>query len=254
MVLQDNIIRKEEFINLEAPLNSSILLKTLEEGSLIKQLNFFNTDDNDYVIKNAIFYILFSANTLTINWSEIYNDFHLNYLKILFELWPGLILRLKGFEKWDYRHLDWIQRLLICCEGSPPCWKLSFSKVVMNIDIDKIRSIEYFILLNKIKHLIDSLSKTYNVELENITYEDLFINGSYFKKFIERRRDEHNNQKWKFERVLKYSRIECYLDDFFNNKNDDFNQTIAELKLKEFEFYADKIKMERYDYNFVFIY
>ena len=77
---------------------------------------------------------------------------------------------------------------------------------------------------------------------------------SYFKKFIERRRDEHNNQKWKFERALKYSRIECYLDDFFNNKNDDFNQTIAELKLKEFEFYADKIKMERYDYNFVFIY
>ena len=101
----------------------------------------------------------------------------MKYLKILFELCPGLILRLKGFEKWDYGHLDSIQRLLICSEGSPPCWKLSFSKVVINIDIDidKIRSIEYFIVLNKIKHLIDSLSKTYDVELENITYEDLFI-------------------------------------------------------------------------------
>ena len=33
---------------------------------------------------------------------------------------------------------------------------------------------------------------------------------------------------------------------FFNNTNDGFNQKIEELKLKEFEFYADKIKLKRY--------
>ena len=68
-----------------------------------------------------------------------------------------------------------------------------------------------------------------------------------FKKYIGRQRDECNNEKLKFERALKYSRIECYLDDFFNNKDDCINQTIEELKLKEFEFYADEIDMDRYD-------
>ena len=34
---------------------------------------------------------------------------------------------------------------------------------------------------------------------------------------------------------------------FFNNTNDGFNQTISELKLKEFEFYEDKIGLDRYD-------
>ena len=70
---------------------------------------------------------------------------------------------------------------------------------------------------------------------------------SYFKKFIGRWRDEYNNEKLKFERTLKYSRIECYLDDFLKNTNDGANQTISELKLKEFEFYANKIGLDRYD-------
>ena len=150
--------------------------------------------------------------------------------------------------------MNWIQSLLIYCLGSPLCWKLFFSKVVINIDIDEI-NIEFFKNLDKLKLLYDSLSKIYAVELKNITYEDLLNNnGSYFKKFIERQRDEFNNEKLKFERALKYSRIECCLDDFLNNTNDGFNQAIAELKLKEFEFYADKIHMDRYDYNLVFIY
>ena len=69
-----------------------------------------------------------------------------------------------------------------------------------------------------------------------------------FKGFTKRQRDEYNNEKLEFERSLKYNRIERYLDDFFNhNKDDGFNQTISELKLKEFEFYADKIDMDRYD-------
>ena len=70
---------------------------------------------------------------------------------------------------------------------------------------------------------------------------------NYFKKYIGRLRDEYNNEKLKFEKTLKYSRIEKYLDDFFNNTNSGINQTISELKLKEFEFYADKIKLKRYD-------
>ena len=41
---------------------------------------------------------------------------------------------------------------------------------------------------------------------------------------------------------------------FLINKNDDFNQTIAELKLREFQFYADRIDMDRYYYNLLFIY
>ena len=77
---------------------------------------------------------------------------------------------------------------------------------------------------------------------------------SYFKKFIERQRDEYNNEKLKFERALKYRWIERYPDDFFNNTNDGFNQTISELKLKNFKFYAHKIGLDRYDYNLVFIY
>ena len=62
----DNITRKEEFINLEAPLNSSILSKTLEEGSQIKQLIFLNTNDN-YLPTYPEIQISFSANTLTID-------------------------------------------------------------------------------------------------------------------------------------------------------------------------------------------
>ena len=38
---KDDIFRKEEFINLEDPMNSSILSKTLEEGSQIKK-NLFS--------------------------------------------------------------------------------------------------------------------------------------------------------------------------------------------------------------------
>ena len=77
---------------------------------------------------------------------------------------------------------------------------------------------------------------------------------SYFKEFIERQRDEYNNEKLKFERALKYSRIEWYLDDFLKNTNDGFNRTIAKLKLRKFKFYADKYGLDRYDYNIVFIY
>ena len=212
----DHIItRKEEFSDLEAPLNSSILSKTLEKGLLIKKLIFINTD-NYYEIKHPVFHISFSANTLTIDWYKIDEYYHLKYLKILLELWPGLILRLKGLEKWGNKRLDWIQKLLIYCKRSPPCWKLSFSKVVTNIEIDEI-VIEFFKYLNKLRHLYDSLSKIYDVELENITYEDLFINRTdYFKEFIGRQRDRYNNEKLKFERFLKYDRIERYLDDFFN--------------------------------------
>ena len=36
-----------------------------------------------------------------------------------------------------------------------------------------------------------------------------------FKEFIKKQRDRYNNEKLKFERALKYSRIECYLDGFF---------------------------------------
>ena len=198
------------------------------------------------------FNISFSSNTLTIFWSAIDKDDHLKYLKVLLELWPGLILRLQNFKNVSEKTLELIQRLLIYCDGSHLCWKLSFSKVVINIDIDKLDTefmgISFFVLLDKLKHLFDSLSKIYDVELENITYENLFKDrGSQFKGFIKRQRDEYNNEKLKFERALKYSRIKCYLDDFFNGTDEGFNQTIEELKLKEFEFYADRIGIDRYD-------
>ena len=167
------ITTKEKYINLITPFNSSILSKTLEEGSQIKILIFSNNDDNEFYY--PVFHISFSTNTLTIDLSWKDNDSNLNYLKFLLELWPGLILRLKGFEIWGDEQLDWIQRLLIYCEGSPPCWKLSLSKIVINISIDEIRKIEFFKILKKLKHLYNSLLIIYDVKFENITYEDLFI-------------------------------------------------------------------------------
>ena len=240
----DNITRYEESINLEAPLNSSILSKTLEKGSQIKQIIFSNAHFYDTPI-----YISFSANTLTIDWLEMNPD----CLNILLEFCPGLILRLEHLKDWgDCWDLDLIKRLLSFCGRCPPCWNLSFSKVVIDIgNIDHINDfifIESYENVSKLKDLYDSLSKIYDVEFENISYEDLFINRTdYFKKYIGRRRDKYNIEKLKFERALKYKRIECYLDDFFNNKDDGFNQTIEELILEEFEFYAKKIDMERYD-------
>ena len=65
--LIDNIITiKEKSIKLKDSLNSSILSKTLKEGSQIKQLIFLNTGD---VINDNVFNISVSANTLTIDWS-----------------------------------------------------------------------------------------------------------------------------------------------------------------------------------------
>ena len=239
------IKRKEELINLEAPFNSSILSRTLEKGSQIKQLIFSNRYDGD-VIDDPDIHISFSNKTLTIDWLEMNPD----YLNLLLELGPGLILRLNHLKNWGDEKLNLIQRLLIYREGSPLYWKLSFSKVLINIDIeiDEIKNIEFFVALNKLKHLIDSLSNIYDFEFENISYEDLFRDRvSQFKEFIERQRNMYNNQKLKFEWELKYSRIEYNLDDFFNNEDDCINQTISKLKLKEFEFYADKIHMDRYD-------
>ena len=182
---KDNIIRKEEFIILEASLNSSILSKTLEEGSQIKQLIFLNYDD---VINIPIFHISFSANTLSIDWFEMkrkYNNDYLKYyFKILVELWSALILRLNHLDSNDEFTVDILKCLLIYCKGPFFCWKLSFSKVVINIRIDEIRYIipnvwskEFFGSSNKIKDMYNSLSKVYDVEFENVTYEDLFING-----------------------------------------------------------------------------
>ena len=95
---------------------------------------------------------------------------------------------------------------------------------------------------SNLKYLIDSLSKIYDVEFENISYEDLFINRSdYFKQYIGILRNRYNYAKLEFERIKRY------FDRFFNNTNEGFNQTIEELKLKEFQFYADKIHMDRYD-------
>ena len=241
-----NIFRDEYISILKTPLNSSILSKTLKKDSWIKQLIFSTTE---FYVYPTVIRVSFSANTLAIDLYKMNPD----YLNLLLELWPGLILRLENLKYnnkcWD---LDLIQRFLSYCGRCPPCWKLSFSKVVINIDIDNIYNfifIETYENVSKLKHLIDSWSKIYDVEFEDITYKDLFINRiDYFKKFIGRRRDKYNYAKLKFERTLKYSRIECYLDDFFNNTNDGFNQTIKEeLKLKEFEFYADKIHMDRYD-------
>ena len=241
-LIYNDIIRKEEFMNLEAPLNSSILSKTLEKCSQIKQLIFSSKDY--YLFTNPDIHISFSANTLTINWSQM----NLDYLNLLLELGPGLILRLKylKFENncWD---LDLIQRFLSYCARSPPCSKLSFSKLVIHIDIEHMENsifIESYENVSKLKHLVDSLSNIYDVELENISYEDLFINRTdYFKQCIERWRDMYNDKKLKFERIWENRMIPWW---FFNNTNDDFNQTIEELKLKEFKFYADKIKLKRY--------
>ena len=237
---KDNIKRKEKLINLEAPLNSSILSKTLEEGSQIKKLIFSNSK-SFYPLYNPAIHISFSGNTLTIDWYEM----NPNYLKLLLELWPGLILRLEYIKKYnDCWDLDLIQAFLSYCGRSPPCWRLSFSKVIIEINIYYIRHsifIESYENVSKLKHLIDSLSKIYDVELKNISYEDLFINRTdYFKQYIGRKRDEYNNEK------LKFEWIKWYLDGFYRNTNDGFNQTIEELKLKEFEFYADKIHMNRY--------
>ena len=180
---KEYIAREEKFTRLKTPLNSSILSKTLEEGLQIKQLIFINTD-HYYEIEHPVFHISFSANTLTIDWYKIEEYYHLKYLNTLLELWPGLILILKNFKFRTFEYLDQIQRLLIYCKGSPLCCKLSFSKVVINIDIDEIDKIknskfdiDYFVKFNKLKHLCDSLLKIYDVEFENITYEDLFING-----------------------------------------------------------------------------
>ena len=244
-----DIARKEELIYLEAPLNSSILSKTLEEGSQIKKLTFLYTND-DFIIKYPLFHILFSANTLTIDCSKINkNDNHLEYLQILFELWSGFILRLKNLKYWNnkYWDLDFIQKLLSYCGRSPPCWKLSFSKVVIHIDIDNYYSLNFIESsenVSKLKHLIDSLSKIYDVYLENISYEDLFINRTdYFKQCIRRRRDRYYKAKLEFERIWKNWKIPWW---FLKNTNDGYNQTIEELKLKEFEFYKDKIGLKRY--------
>ena len=244
------ITRKEKFIKLKASLNSSILSKTLEKGSQIKTVLFSNKDVD--VFDYHPIQISFSANTLTIDWSRIISVNHLKYLKILLKLWPGLILRLEDIEYleyWDEERLDWIQRLLIYCEGSLPCSKIFFSRVVISIDIDidEIRNIKFFVEINKIKHLYDSLSKIYDVEFENITYEDLLKDRlNEFKEFIERQRDGYNNAKLKFERALKNS-IERYSNSILNNTNDGINQAIAKLKLKEFQFYKSKIKLRRYD-------
>ena len=246
-----DIERVEELNKLKAPLNSSILSNTLEKGSQVKLLIFSNCN-NFYAARCPNIRISFSSNILTIKW-YVMNSYCLD---LLLELWPGLILRLEGFEDLGERKLDWVQRLLIYWEGSPLCWQLSFSKVVIkiDIDIDKI-GIEYFKRLNKLKHLYDSLSKIYDVELENITYEDLLNNGSYFIKFIGRHRDEYNNEKLKFERILEYSRIIWYPNNLLSTiQIDGFNEILSELKLKEFEFYTDKIKLKRYEYNLVFIY
>ena len=241
----NDINREEKFINLEAPLNSSILSKTLKKGSQIKQLILSSKYFNPL---NPCIHISFSANTVTIDWYWI----KLDDLNFLLELWPGLILRLKHLNFYDeYWNVDKIQRFLSNWGRCPPFWKLSFSKVVIHIGIDEIYKYifkESYKNISKLKHLIDSLSKIYDVGLENISYEDLFINRrDYFNQYFERWRDGYNEAKLEFERALKYSRIEWYLDDFFNNKSDGFNQTIAELKLKEFKFYADKIDMDRYD-------
>ena len=242
--IDNDFKRKEEFINLEAPLNSSILSKILEEGSQIKQLIFSSEDY--YRLTNHLIDISFSANTLTINWYQM----KLDYLNLLLELGPGLILRLKNLKYYGYWwDLDLIQRFLSYCGESPPCLKFSFSKIVIDIDIDHMDNsifIESNENINKLEHLIDSLSKIYDVELENISYEDLFINRRYyFKQYIGRRRDKYNKQKIKFERALKYSPIECYLDDLYKSKYDYNDQTISKLKLKEFEFYKNKIKFKR---------
>ena len=190
---KDDIIRKEEFIDLEVPFNSTILSTILEEGSQIKKLIFLNKNYSDFVFNDSVFHISFSANKLTVDWLRINRYCHLNYLKLFLELWPEFILCLKIFKYWSEKFLDEIRRWLIYCKGSPLWWKLSFSKVVMNIDIDNM-GMTLFEELNKLKHLYDSLSKIYHVELENITYEDLFINGYYFKKFIGRQRDRYNNE------------------------------------------------------------
>ena len=168
-----------------------------------------------------------------------------DYLNILLELWPGLILKLRILKKDDYHDLDLIQTFLSCCEKSPPCWKLSFSKVVIDINIKnmrKYRFIESNENVSKLKHQVDSLSKMYDVEFENISYEDLLINRrDYFKKYVGRMRNKYNKAKrW-------FDRLKLYLDSLFNNTNDSFNQTIEELKLKDFEFYKSKIKLKRYD-------
>ena len=136
-----NITRKKKYINLETSLNSSILSKSLKEDSRIKKIIYLN---NDGVFNYPHIHISFSTNTLTIDWSRIIKGKHSEYFKILLELWPGLILRLERLEDWYERQLNRIQRLLIYYKRSFLCWKLYFSKVVIHINIDKIRNIEFF--------------------------------------------------------------------------------------------------------------
>ena len=77
---------------------------------------------------------------------------------------------------------------------------------------------------------------------------------SCFKEFIGRQRGDFNYEKLEFKGALKYSRIERYPDNLINNADGGLNQRISELKLKEFEFYADKINMDRYDYTIYFLF
>ena len=166
----------KDYVNdyiLQETCQTSILGRTLEEGTKVKRHTFTNWYNFDTIHSKKILKINTSSNTWTIFCKNISEK--LITLEYLGRLWPDLILILDDFC-WSQREgINSLLKLVVNGDGTAKQWKLLFSKIMFtNIHFDLFLESNF----KSSKPFLDALKEKYSLYSDDERFNALINNHS----------------------------------------------------------------------------
>ena len=152
---------------------SSILGRTLDEGTSVDRYTLTNWDNFNCFSDKKMLEICIAENMLTIFCKNI-DDLIINVL-ILGHLWPGLILKLVDFEWWTMEGISSLLSLIINGDETEKGLNFLFSEVhfsEIDLDLYRMNYTKYFEIFLK------RISTLYTVKFMNVNLEDLINDNS----------------------------------------------------------------------------
>ena len=161
------IIKKDDY-ELKVPHESSVLKKTLANGTLIQRKHYSNWSDYSKFSNKKMLDICVSTNTVTIFCKNI-NPI-LVTLNLLGRLWSGMILDLQDFWWITKEGMIALLMLVVNCDNTQRGWKLLFSKIKFS-KLDKEWYYQNFMKYFEI--FFKNLELCYTLQFENLIIDDL---------------------------------------------------------------------------------
>ena len=176
--------------------------------------------------------------------SSILNFYTLNHL------WPGLVLKLEDFWCWNNHAIETLLQLIINGDGSAKGRKLKFLKIEFSkLNLDWLLKKD----LTGFESFFSTAKLLYDVHFEDSNYLDLLTNNNIRGNIVRQYNSKATIELWKFfshtnfdhSRIILKQLGNCDIIQLNGETQDKSNKILSMLKLQKFEFYKNKIKMEK---------